>query len=91
MSDEGRRGKKIQAQGASRRGFPDLNDARKERVTETPCTALFYLNKSLIVFKDPADVKGSSVLTHSHIVGNDDQWIYLPALKRVKERKPALL
>lgn len=41
-------------------------------------------DKSLIVFQDPADVKGSSVLTHSHIKDDDDQWIYLPALKRVK-------
>lgn len=41
-------------------------------------------NKVLIVFQDPADVKGSAVLTHSHIKGNDDQWIYLPAVKRVK-------
>lgn len=41
-------------------------------------------NKVVIVFQDPADVKGSAVLTHSHIKGNDDQWIYLPAVKRVK-------
>lgn len=41
-------------------------------------------NKVIMVFQDPADVKGSAVLTHSHIQGNDDQWIYLPALKRVK-------
>lgn len=41
-------------------------------------------NKVLMVFQDPADVKGSAVLTHSHIKGNDDQWIYLPAVKRVK-------
>lgn len=41
-------------------------------------------NKVLMVFQDPADVKGSAVLIHSHSKGNDDQWIYLPALKRVK-------
>ncbi|PSU21383.1 outer membrane lipoprotein-sorting protein [Photobacterium kishitanii] len=41
-------------------------------------------NKVIMVFQDPADVKGSAVLTHSHIQGNDDQWVYLPALKRVK-------
>lgn len=41
-------------------------------------------NKQLIVFQDPPDVTGSAVLTHTHITGNDDQWIYLPALKRVK-------
>lgn len=41
-------------------------------------------NKTLIIFQDPADVKGAGVLTHSHITGNDDQWIYLPAVRRVK-------
>ncbi|MFM2577583.1 outer membrane lipoprotein-sorting protein [Vibrio fortis] len=41
-------------------------------------------NKVIMVFQDPSDVKGSAVLTHSHIQGNDDQWIYLPALRRVK-------
>lgn len=41
-------------------------------------------NKVIMIFQDPADVKGSAVLTHSHIKDSDDQWIYLPALKRVK-------
>ncbi|WP_373958554.1 outer membrane lipoprotein-sorting protein [Vibrio gigantis] len=41
-------------------------------------------NKVLMIFQDPSDVKGSAVLTHSRIKGNDDQWIYLPAVKRVK-------
>lgn len=41
-------------------------------------------DKSLIVFNDPADVKGTALLTHSHKVGQDDQWLFLPALKRTK-------
>ncbi len=41
-------------------------------------------DKSLIVFDDPADVKGTALLTFSHKVGDDDQWLYLPALARVK-------
>ena len=41
-------------------------------------------DKSLIVFNRPRDVKGTAMLTHSHKVGDDDQWLYLPALKRVK-------
>lgn len=41
-------------------------------------------NKSLIVFDVPFDVKGTAVLTHSHITGADDQWIFLPSIKRVK-------
>ena len=41
-------------------------------------------DKILSVFDQPADVKGTSMLTFSHKQGNDDQWLYLPALKRVK-------
>jgi hypothetical protein len=41
-------------------------------------------DKSLTIFNKPRDVKGTSFLSFSHSVGNDDQWLYLPALKRVK-------
>ena len=41
-------------------------------------------DKSLSVFDTPRDVKGTAFLTFSHKVGDDDQWLYLPALKRVK-------
>lgn len=41
-------------------------------------------DKSLSVFLDPADVKGTKSLTFSHGLDPDDQWLYLPALKRVK-------
>ena len=41
-------------------------------------------DKSLFVFDQPRDVQGTALLTHSHINTLDDQWLYLPALKRVK-------
>lgn len=41
-------------------------------------------DKSLSVFDNPKDVKGTAFLTFSHKTGDDDQWLYLPALKRVK-------
>ncbi len=41
-------------------------------------------DKSLIVFNSPKDVKGTSTLTYTHKVGSDDQWLYLPSIKRVK-------
>jgi outer membrane lipoprotein-sorting protein len=41
-------------------------------------------DKSLSIFDEPRDVKGTASLTHSHKRGDDDQWLYLPALKRVK-------
>ncbi len=41
-------------------------------------------DKSLIVFESPKDVKGTATLTFTHKVGADDQWLYLPSIKRVK-------
>ncbi len=41
-------------------------------------------DKSLFVFDQPRDVRGTALLTHAHTNAPDDQWLYLPALKRVK-------
>ena len=41
-------------------------------------------DKSLIVFKSPKDVEGTATLTFTHKTTSDDQWLYLPAIKRVK-------
>ncbi|MEM6731709.1 MAG: outer membrane lipoprotein-sorting protein [Myxococcota bacterium] len=41
-------------------------------------------DKSRIEFQWPADVKGTRMLTWSHKSDDDDQWMFLPAIKRVK-------
>lgn len=43
-------------------------------------------DKTLIVFDNPRDVKGTAFLSHTHkkVDSDDDQWLFLPALKRVK-------
>lgn len=41
-------------------------------------------DKSLTIFDRPRDVEGTAFLSFSHATGNDDQWLYLPALTRVK-------
>ncbi len=41
-------------------------------------------DKSILVFESPADVEGTALLSHAKILDPDDQWLYLPALKRVK-------
>ena len=41
-------------------------------------------DKSLTVFDSPRDVKGTAFLSFTHSTKPDDQWLYLPALKRVK-------
>lgn len=41
-------------------------------------------DQGLIVFDSPKDISGTALLSHSIIQGPDKQWLYLPALKRVK-------
>lgn len=41
-------------------------------------------DKRLLVFRRPPDIDGTALLTYTHISGQDDQWLYMPAMKRVK-------
>jgi outer membrane lipoprotein-sorting protein len=41
-------------------------------------------DKSLIVFDKPADIDGTALLSHAKILKADNQWLFLPALKRTK-------
>ena len=41
-------------------------------------------NQSLIIFHHPKDVNGTAVLTHTNRIDEDDQWLYLPSINRVK-------
>jgi outer membrane lipoprotein-sorting protein len=40
-------------------------------------------NRYLLVFTEPADIKGTALLTHENNK-TDDQWIYLPATKKMQ-------
>ncbi len=41
-------------------------------------------DRTEIEFSTPLDVRGMALLTHSHNSRDDDQWLFLPALNRVK-------
>lgn len=41
-------------------------------------------DKTLTIFDYPPDVKGTVMLTVTHKIKHDDQWLYIPAIKRVK-------
>ena len=41
-------------------------------------------DKSLVIFDTPRDIEGTALLSHAKILDPDDQWLYLPALKRTK-------
>jgi len=63
------------------------NKAGKESKREVRVRSLEVTgdgDKSISIFDKPADVKGTTFLSHTHVAKPDDQWLYLPALKRVK-------
>ena len=63
------------------------NKAGKESVRQMRIKSLEVQSdgdKGIVVFDEPKDIRGTALLTHSHKVGDDDQWLYLPAVKRVK-------
>ena len=41
-------------------------------------------DKAIIIFDNPGDVKGTAFLSFTHKTGPDDQWLYLPGLKKTK-------
>ncbi len=41
-------------------------------------------DKSLSIFNNPRDIKGTAFLSYTHALEADEQWLYLPAVKRVK-------
>lgn len=41
-------------------------------------------DKSIVRFLTPAEIKGVAALTHEHPDATDDNWLYLPATKRVR-------
>ena len=44
-----------------------------------------FKTKSLLLFSQPKEIKGTAFLNWDRVDGKgDDQWLYLPALKKVK-------
>jgi hypothetical protein len=42
-------------------------------------------DRLLVVFDTPKPIRGTALLSHSRVSGPDDQWLYLPAQRRVKK------
>lgn len=65
-----------------------LRDARgRESRREMRTLTLEVLedgDKALTIFDEPRDVRGSAFLTHTHTMQPDDQWLFLPAVNRVR-------
>ncbi len=63
-----------------KRGKPRTSRSFHFKFKEVPSDA----DKTITKFLSPANVKGTILLTHGHKDRDDDQWIYLSALKRDK-------
>lgn len=68
--------------------FHLINDAGQERVRDTVGETKLIPgttdNRRIVVFKSPSDVKGTKTLLIEHTGSDDDIWIYLPAMKKVR-------
>ena len=62
----------------------NANGQERSRVMKMIVLEMEGGDKSLMEFLSPADVKGTKFLNYEHVQKDDDQWLYLPALKRVK-------
>lgn len=60
----------------------------EKRVRKTSIISKIYdngeLEKKLIRFLDPADVKGTGFLTYDYKDKDDEKWIYMPALRKTR-------
>jgi len=65
-----------------------VSESGTQRVRQTSSVSKLLPNgvdqRRLIRFLAPADVKGTATLMVEHADGDDDIWIYLPALKKVR-------
>lgn len=59
-------------------------DEDKRRIRIKTLEVIGDGDKTLTTFDQPRDIKGTSFLSYSHTLKPDDQWLYLPSLKRVK-------
>ncbi|OHD80684.1 MAG: hypothetical protein A3J97_06085 [Spirochaetes bacterium RIFOXYC1_FULL_54_7] len=64
----------------------DAKGRERVRSLEQRLATFGGVDKKIMEFKSPADVKGTAFMNWSYAEAgrSDDQWIYLPALKRVK-------
>jgi len=73
---------------ASQAVFRLVNASGQERVRTTKAFTKLVQgstdNMRLVTFESPADIKGTKTLLIEHSGQDDDIWIYLPALKKVR-------
>jgi outer membrane lipoprotein-sorting protein len=64
--------------------FSKAGEVKERRLVSYALTSHEGLAKTLLRFLAPRDVENTALLTWEGKDGNDDQWLYLPATRRVK-------
>lgn len=68
--------------------FRLINSSGQERVRETSADSKLIAgttdNRRLVNFLQPSDIRGTKTLLIEHSNAEDDMWIYLPAMKKVR-------
>ena len=76
------------ADSTSRSTFRLINASGQERIRETEGETKLIAgttdNRRLVNFSSPSDVRGTKTLLIEHSAADDDMWIYLPAMKKVR-------
>ena len=76
------------ADSTTRSTFRLINASGQERVRETEGETKLIAgttdNRRLVTFLSPSDVRGTKTLLVEHATADDDMWIYLPAMKKVR-------
>jgi outer membrane lipoprotein-sorting protein len=72
----------------TRSSFRLINAAGQQRIRDTDGQTKLIAgttdNRRLVNFLSPADVRGTKTLLIEHSAADDDMWIYLPAMKKVR-------
>jgi outer membrane lipoprotein-sorting protein len=64
--------------------YSKAGEVKERRLVSHALTPPGGLTKTLLRFLAPRDVENTALLTWEGREGNDDQWLYLPATRRVK-------
>jgi hypothetical protein len=65
--------------------FDDKGNERVRKIAQiSKLTSDEKTEKRLIRFLEPADVKGTGLLTFDYKEGDDDIWLYMPALRKTR-------
>ncbi|MCK4920956.1 MAG: outer membrane lipoprotein-sorting protein [Bacteroidales bacterium] len=62
----------------------DAKDRERIRQVTTASKKFGEINKTIMKFTSPADVRGTAMLIYDYENKDDDMWIYMPAIRKIR-------